>query len=658
MPKILALYYDPVFEGVKQSARYNWVEPRAGLELALSQLNGAMVGSGLSYTMDLQEITSPAHTKRSYQSHHVDLVDSSPPAYLPTEQWIANWNLYAFAPDKWPGGGEIHIKEFLRANNIVAKINSGEIDEVWTGGGPIPACFEGCMLAPEGDTEAYGSHDTLIYVPGLQRRVVWHMFSTENWNPLHNYFHRIESIMAWIWSPRRDSALYGIGYAEQWSSYRDLMSIYSYWQWFCMTENELPGEGQLGSCHFPVNAKLGYVTNMEDVVPSGHKLWLNYPSGFPMDLSRNDRFDMVSVEDWKDKPDYVWQYEHIPRGPGVFDGRYVNWWRYIVDVNESYGRGAPISKPWTGQPRPYATTVVRYGDQVCIRWQNHDGDPSDARYDLLVDDRLIGTLPRRAPEHTRFSYATPLARSSYAIRMQGEGGWESKWTSPNPNIPWLDDTVPPIPPPIPGVVMLTISQAQAAIHELHGTLARLAGFPEPSGYEEYAANIYPYWLTTAHGKIIMSLQKIWTTTIVKQVYPLMYRFEQLRDGVIDNEPPPPPPPPGQLTITQVTQMVNILHTLPELANCPKPTYTLDPATFDILLHWPGVPSMLIDKNWTILQVNSYYKGMYPKALCGGVVPPIDPPPPGTGFDVRPLVDTMITGQEALLVAWRAFRAKL
>lgn len=210
--------------------------------------------------------------------------------------------------------------------------------------------------------------------------------------------------------------------------------------------------------------------------------------------------------------------------------------------------------------------------------------------------------------------------------------------------------------------MLTIPQVRSVIHELHGTLAQLAGFPEPSGYEENATNIYPFWMTTAHGKLTMSLQKIWTDGNVKQFYPLMYRFEQLRDGV-DEPPPPPPPAPGTLTIAQVTQVVNILHTLPTLVACPKPTYTLDPATFDILLHWPGVPSMLIDKNWDVSAVKTYYPAMYPKGLCGGVTPtptptPVPVPVPGVSFDIKPLVDTLILTQEAALVVWRAFRSKL
>lgn len=694
MPRILALYYDPLANGQRMSARYRWVALATGLTTALEQLNGAMAGSGISYTMDMQEIAIPALTRRTYQSQHVDHVDSTPPVYLSPEEWVGYWDRYAvpapeqpisraaltlmppeftatppgngvrftgttpapaptrykFSPSQWPSGGEIHIKAFFANNDIIRRVNADEIDEVWTAGLPIPACFEGAMVCPDGDMGAYPTHDTVIKVPGLTRRFVWHMFSIENWNPLHNYWHRIESIMARIWAGPEGDPGYGVGYAEQWSPPRSMDTIKTPWQHFTMTDNERPGEGQGGSCHFPTNAKLGYVYDMEDVVPSGAHLWKDYPNGFPLDLSRMDRFQMVSVEDWRGRPDYVWQFEHIPRAPLMFGGRWANWWKYITDVNEQTGRNTVRLSPWMGTPPPLPGAVTEYPSlgRALIRWSPRDGDSPDAVYEVRTDGVLDGVLRRRGAVHTKMSLDVAIAQREYSVHRLLD------WTETYPR----NGPVPPTPEP--GGTMLSISEVQSLIEAVHTTQGGLAGCPRPSRYSEDASNVYVHW--DGAGGTTLTVQKRWLPPNVGQFYQLLY--PKVLCGTVIEPPvvvPPVEPPSVKLTIPQLTQMVNVLHTLPALVNCPKPTYTETQGV--IYLHWPGQPTMQIDKDWTGAQIKAYYPAMYPKSVCGGIVDPppvvVPPtPPPGTSFDVRPLVDTMISGQEAMLTKLREYRNTL
>jgi hypothetical protein len=207
MPRILGLWYDPILSQGRLSDRFGFVKPKEGMEIAVQQLN-SVLPPAQRYQIDLVEIPIPKLTKRSYESNHIDHMDTTE-ATISAAEWATNWLVHGFHGE-WPTGREIHIKDFLTSNNIVNLINSGQYDEVWTGGVPIPAAFEGAMCAPDGDTGAFRCHDTLIYIPGLNRRFIWHMFEISNWNPLHNYFHRIEIIMAYIWSHLgRHSPVYG-----------------------------------------------------------------------------------------------------------------------------------------------------------------------------------------------------------------------------------------------------------------------------------------------------------------------------------------------------------------------------------------------------------------------------------------------------------------
>lgn len=393
------------------------------------------------------------------------------------------------------------------------------------------------------------------------------------------------------------------------------MSIKNYWQLFTMTENERLGESQVGSCHFMPNSKPGYVYDMEDVVPSSHRLWYNYPIGFPMNLSDESRFDMVSVDDWRGRPDYVWQFEHIPRAQGIFDGRWANWWKYIVDVNEETGRDSMCTLPWAGTPKSLVPTVItHYGgltDRVVLRWERHLGDPNNCIYMLYTDNVLQGSLQRRGEMHIKLSKDVNPG-SSYTIALPGV--WTAKYDEPSV-------VVPPI---IGGT--LTIEQAKAILESMHAAGTPLALCPKPQTYTEDTNNVYAVWLVG--GGTTLTVQKKWTEAQIRQFYGMIYP-KQLCGTVVIEPPPPVIIPPGKLTVSQVTQMVDILHTLPDLANCPKPSYTEDQG--NIFLHWSGQPTMQIDRDWTVSAVNNYYTAMYPKSACASI---ITPPPPIPSTDVE------------------------
>lgn len=433
MPKILGLVWNPTYNGKHLHENYGWTNPYIGMQEAVDAINFAC---GDLYTLEIQDIPTLAMTRSTYGSTQLPEKDGSPYAY-PVNEWAVNWMTYGGRWDAWPNGGQLHVGQLLQQSGLVERINNASVDEVWLASPPVPAPFEGALLHPLGDATAYTTHDTHIGVPGLQRRCVLHHAQMENWNLVHNYWHRVEAILAHIWTR------HVLGYCDWDFGGMSMQDVQTYAQLFTMTDLCRRGEAQVGSCHFMPNSKLGYVGNMEDAVPSGAHLWLDYPNGFPLDLNRKDRYQIVSGATWENfSPfegsvnEYVWQLYHVPRGqrrvsnaPTTHSGRWTDWWKYIVDTNNEYGIDAPSLRPTVNQEPPYPLPLTKYGSKYVMRVAPRPNDPeSGGVYTIKADGVLTDQVTRKQKEHDDISLETIPAKlwvingPNWVHEIQGEDG--------------------------------------------------------------------------------------------------------------------------------------------------------------------------------------------------------------------------------------------
>lgn len=598
MVRVLALVADPIYDGVRIHERFGWTDPFGGVKQAEADLNLGLSGSGFSYQITTEEVPLPPFGARNPDSTRtgIDEVNTSAPIFLSPAEWARQWLLLGWQPNLWPGQGNLHLKWFIE-NHIRPRVQ--DFDEFWLAGLPMPAAFEGGMLAPEWDLAAprvgtwdrplapfsvapavtctmglpkgleqpisldwlksYRTHDTLVNVPGISKRYIWHMFQVSNFNPIHNYCHRTEAILHHIWGSGWN------GYQEQWDGPVAPSNLRSYNDLFGNTDNTYPGLGFAGSCHFLVNAKGGYWYDMDDVVPSGAHLFKDFPNGFPVNLDTiQQKMKLVSRKDWEGLHDpLIWWLQQLPRNPGKADSRWCNWLKYVTDVNDETGMGMPTTPPTVGQRPPLPGVFTRYGDRVLIRWQPRTGDGGDQLYSLATDGTTEKTLKRRGENHLKLSLDVRLARS-YTIRGDHPNVWEQPWTEgvPTPE----------------GEALMNHDELKALILDVHQK--ELVGCPAPSTFTPDANRVYLF--VAWPGKPHIPMHGFFDAAMTRQNYITMFNnradLKALCGGVT-------PPPPAAITLEAVKERILRLYAPGgRYAGCVPPDRWAEDA-FAYRAHW-------------------------------------------------------------------------
>lgn len=676
MPKVLAFVADPA----RLHERFGWDDPTEGVRQATADLNLGLEESGFRYDLTTEEIPIPPFGHRNPDSSRTGIneVNTSEPIFMTPAEWELQWRLLGWQPDRWPGGGNLHLKWFIE-NHIRPRVN--DYDEFWLAGLPMPAAFEGGMLAPEWDLAAprvgvgsrpfsvapavsctmslpkgerpisldwlksYRTHDTLVNVPGISKRYVWHMFQVSNFNPVHNFAHRTEAILNHIWGSGWN------GYQEQWDGPVAPSNLRSYNELFGNTDNTYPGLGFAGSCHFLVNAKGGYWYDMDDVVPSGAHLFKDFPNGFPIDLTTiQQKMRLVSRKDWAGLHDpLIWWLQQLPRNSGKTDDRWNNWLKYILDVNDETGRGRPTTRPVVGAAPPLPGVFTRYDDRVLVRWQPHDGDGHEQLYSIWADDtpRLIY---RRGENHVRLSLDVPVARESYTIRGDSPNQWEQPWTE---GVPTEESK-------------MNLQQIEAVVRSLHET--ELKGCPAPATFRIDSNQVWVYLEWPGISPPVM-VSTFYDEPTLRETYVRIFNNRPELKALCGGAPPPTPTPtptPQKLTLARVKEIVAGLHTTNSLINnCPPPPEWREEATVYRAL-WPALgpgADLDIGKDWTEANVVAFYPTLYHgrpvlKAACGSAPPPPGPgpgptpPPPGpSGATLKEIARVKAAALKAELAVW-------
>jgi hypothetical protein len=185
-------------------------------------------------------------------------------------------------------------------NNICARFNAGEFDELWMFGAP----FMGFWEANQAGTQAVNTNGPIVVGSTCQGRLnifgfAYHVGET---NMLHDYGHRIDGVMK--------SLLPNPGVMDE----------------FMRDDLHNPGQAQCGITHYTPTSTVEYEYNNSRNVTSSCGDWLNYPN-------RTGATATINCSAWgcDERGYHIWRGQHLPHVAGVAaDGSSNNWWTYIL----------------------------------------------------------------------------------------------------------------------------------------------------------------------------------------------------------------------------------------------------------------------------------------------------------------------------------------
>lgn len=238
----------------------------------------------------------------------------------------------------WRQPDSLDYPHMVTEFDLVRRVESGEIDEVWMMGLPYFGYWESCMVGRGAFAVNGGVYDR---VP-CRRRFVIMGFNVERGvaEMLHDVCHRTEATL---------SRVYGGWKADE---------LTSNWARFAANEKQ-SGTAAVGTCHYPPNGQRDYDYANPRAVESTADDWLHYP-----DLTGRKR--SFGCDEWRaphhsaaGQPDYhrnymCWWFAHLPKATGLNkDKRLNNWWEYVYNFNAYDAQGQPV--PDVHPPRAPAT---------------------------------------------------------------------------------------------------------------------------------------------------------------------------------------------------------------------------------------------------------------------------------------------------------------
>jgi hypothetical protein len=191
--------------------------------------------------------------------------------------------------------------------NMIEKVNSGAIDEVWLLGIPYAGYYESIMAGP---AAFWCNAPPLIGTEHCHRRFVIMGFNYERGvgEMLEDLGHRAESILTKVFERSHGENLF-----ERFTRY----------------DQKYPGKAECGNVHFAPNSVRDYDWGNPRPVFSRCNLWLRFP-----DLSGEPR--RVTCADWGNgdiREHHRWWFRHFPHIVGDTNGVSHNWWEYVINPN-------------------------------------------------------------------------------------------------------------------------------------------------------------------------------------------------------------------------------------------------------------------------------------------------------------------------------------
>ncbi|MFO0848779.1 MAG: FG-GAP-like repeat-containing protein [Gemmataceae bacterium] len=340
-PRVLLYAFDPVMEnhgGRRLHEVYGWADPVSLTAAVLGDL--AAASHGLYRPEVVETVVADEHPYFADGFQHTDA------------GFDAAWAGRDFHP-----AATFDYPRFVREHDLAARVDRGEVDEVWVYAPPIAGTYESVMAGAgaywiNGPTQPAGARAFPIMGLNYERGVG---------EAIHSFGHRAEGTL--------DHAYAGLAGDPE-----------NAWRRFTRLDKDAPGRGGAGTVHFPVNGLSDYDSANPRAVPSTADDWLNYPTAAGATRT-------VTAAEWSPagadpQREYLdWWYAHLPHAPGRGpDGRLNDWWRYLGDLDAFTGGGDLTGADGSG--RAWVTGVAA-GEAVT--------GPRAVRGEALVDG-VVGRM--------------------------------------------------------------------------------------------------------------------------------------------------------------------------------------------------------------------------------------------------------------------------
>lgn len=292
--KTLVIVYDPLVDaasGTKLSElmRWNKVDDLiAGFISDILLVSGDLVRYEIVERLDVDEFPPKVDGYKYDAQTYLNVVRGVSSPYMPQ-------------------GADYHA--ILQQFNILERVSTGEIDEVWVFNFPHAGFYESVMGGPGA---FWCNASPLPNTDASQRRFVIMGFSPERGvgEMLENMGHRAESMME--------------------KTFEHFPEEQNLWKRFIRHEKTHPGKAACGNVHFAPNSARDYDWNNPSTVLSECDDWLyNFP-----DFKGVVR--EVTAAEWGSgdiRKHHVWWMNHFPKTMGRRNGVHNNWWQYIADPN-------------------------------------------------------------------------------------------------------------------------------------------------------------------------------------------------------------------------------------------------------------------------------------------------------------------------------------
>lgn len=306
-PRVLVLNYEPIIEaegGKRLREIVNWNDPRYLCDAYIADILACSGGYVRYNVVDWKDLDEHPVKKDGFR--YTD------------ESFLEMWRS---RPRKHHEPDAIDYHAIIDAHDVVRRIDSGDIDEVWLMSYPFTGTWESTMGGP---TPYFVNSPPLEGVKSKRNFVIMG-FNYERGvgEMLEDLGHRTESIMRHV---------YG-----SWNG----ANVQHNWDRFTLHDKEAPGRSACGNIHYAPNSDKDYDWGNKRYVVSTCDDWLNYPN-----LKGEKR--VVNTSDWGNgyiRSHHRWWFERLPKAPGRNpDGKLNNWWDYVIDPNshpESDGSKQP-----------------------------------------------------------------------------------------------------------------------------------------------------------------------------------------------------------------------------------------------------------------------------------------------------------------------------
>ena len=192
--------------------------------------------------------------------------------------------------------------------NIIAKVNSGAIDEVWLHAFPYAGFYESIMCGPGA---FWCNAPPLEKTDSAKKKfvIMGYNYQRGRGEMLENIGHRAESILTHVFRHTKGEA--------------------NLYERFARYDKTHPGLAEVGIVHYAPNSLKDYDWGNKAKVKSRADSWKNFPN-----LAGEPR--IVDLTEWGNGDTlahHVWWFQHMPHITGGKDGVAYNWYKYIIDPN-------------------------------------------------------------------------------------------------------------------------------------------------------------------------------------------------------------------------------------------------------------------------------------------------------------------------------------